>query len=256
MSKKESNEKLMRMRELTATAGVNKGTILFYVKEGLIQKPIKKYANSAYYTEEHLNNIRLIKELQTKRFLPLTVIKEVMKGGKGKLSVDEIKTLAEIDGKLYRNLKENPSVKAITQKQLLKHSGLSLKELKELEEADLTRPILKGRRKYFEEDDIRMAECWAKAKKAGATKKLGFHIDILKMHKNMIGLLAEEEARILTSRVSGKMSIDKIAQMVEEMVPIMNTFMGILHKRSIKETTERYRSELQEQTMKEKEDKK
>jgi len=248
--KKESSEKLMRMRELTTAAGVNKGTILFYVKEGLIQKPIKKHANSAFYTEEHLNDIRLIKDLQAKRFLPLTVIKEVMKGGKGELSVDEIKTLAEIDGKLYQNLNETPSVKAITQKQLLKHTKLSLKELKELEEADLTRPILKGKRKYFEEDDIRMAECWAKAKKAGYTNKLGFHIDILKIHKHMIDLLVEEEARALTRRVSGKIPIDKIAQMVEEMVPIMNTFIGILHKRSIKETTERYRSELQEKTVK------
>ena len=138
------------------------------------------------------------------------------------MSVDEIKTLAEIDGKLYQNLNETPSVKAITQKQLLKHSGISLNELKALEEADLTRPVLKGRRKYFEEDDIRIAECWAKAKKAGYTKKFGFHIDILKIHKHMIDLLAEEEARALTSRVSGKIPIDKIAQMVEEIVPIID----------------------------------
>ena len=105
MPNKKSNTKMMRMKELTEAAGVPRGTIQFYIKEGLIPKPIKQSANSAFYTEEHLNEILLVKELQSKRFLPLSVIKEIMMGGSGKLSVNEIKTLVELDGRIFSNIK-------------------------------------------------------------------------------------------------------------------------------------------------------
>ncbi|MFO7558257.1 MAG: MerR family transcriptional regulator [Desulfobacterales bacterium] len=241
---KKSDGKLMRMKELSAAAGVNKGTILFYIKEGLIAKPIKKHANSVLYTEDHLNDIRLIKELQAKRFLPLSVIKEVMKGGKGNLTVDEIKTLSEIDGKLYQNLNESLFVGKITAKQLSRQTGLSLKDLAAMESIGLIHPIRKGRRKYYGEDDIRLAECYTKAKKAGFTKQLGFDIELIKVHKEMIDRLVEEEAKILTSRVSGKINPETIAKMIGEAIPILNTIIGIVHKKSILDTTRRYTMEF------------
>jgi DNA-binding transcriptional MerR regulator len=244
---KNLNGKLMRMKELSAAAGVNKGAILFYIKEGLISKPIKKHANSVLYTEEHLNDIRLIKELQAKRFLPLSVIKEVMKGGKGNLTVDEIKTLSEIDGKLYQNLNESLFVGKITAKQLSKQTGLSLKDLASMESIGLIHPIRKGRRKYYGEDAIRLAECYTKAKKAGFTKKLGFDIELIKVYKEMIDRLVEEEAKILTSRVSGKITPETIAKMIGEAIPILNTIIGIVHKKSILDTTRRYTLEFMKQ---------
>ena len=74
MANQKSSPSMMRMRELTAAAGVPKGTIQHYIKEGLIPRPIKQSSNSAFYTQDHLNSILLIKELQTKRFLPLSVM--------------------------------------------------------------------------------------------------------------------------------------------------------------------------------------
>jgi len=196
------------------------------------------------YTEEHLNEIRLIKELQAKRFLPLSVIKEVMKGGKGNLTVDEIKTLSEIEGKLYQNMRKSFSVRKITAKQLSRQTGLSLKDLTAMESIGLIHPIRKGKRKYYGEDEIRLAECYTKAKKAGFTKKLGFDIALIKVHKEMIDRLVEEEAKILTSRVSGKIMPDTIAMMIEEAIPILNTIMAIIHKKSILDTTRRYSQEF------------
>jgi predicted DNA-binding transcriptional regulator AlpA len=40
---------VMRMKKLMEAAGVTKATVQFYVKEGLIPRPVKTYRNMAYY---------------------------------------------------------------------------------------------------------------------------------------------------------------------------------------------------------------
>ena len=75
---KKDAENLMRIKKLSEETGVPRGTIKFYIKEGLIPRPIKTQLNMAYYNEKHLDAIRLVKELQSKRFLPLSIIKQIV----------------------------------------------------------------------------------------------------------------------------------------------------------------------------------
>jgi DNA-binding transcriptional MerR regulator len=242
-------QKTMRMKELSRVAGVPKGTILFYIKEGLIPRPIKTHANMAYYNHAHLNAIRLIKELQEKRFLPLAVIKQVMKGGD--LSVHEIKTLVEMDGRLFRNLKENPDVRPVTIGKLAERTGASLRDIRELERLRVLLPAQKGKAKLYDEDDIRLMECWVKLRRTGFTQELGFDASILTVYRDLLKVLVEKEAKILTSRVSGKVDILNlnVPRMVEEGMAILNHMMGLIHKRLIMETVRRYRVEFKEKVV-------
>jgi len=239
-------QKRMRMKELSRAAGVPKGTILYYIKEGLVPRPVKTHANMAYYSEAHLRAIRLVKELQGKRFLPLSVIKQILKGSD--LSVDEIRTLVEIDGKLFRNLKGNPAVKPVTISKLADRTGASLQEIRDLERLRIVCPVQKGKKKLYDEDDIRLVECWVKLRKAGFAKELGFDADILTLHRDLLRVLVEEEAKILLKRVAGRvdaLNLD-VARMVEDATGILNTMMGIIHKRLIVETARRYTEAFRE----------
>jgi len=67
------------MKDLVSLSGVSKQTIHFYLREGLLLPPVNTSKNMAYYAESTVEDIRLIKDLQEKRFLPLTVIKEFLK---------------------------------------------------------------------------------------------------------------------------------------------------------------------------------
>ncbi|MEW6443050.1 MAG: MerR family transcriptional regulator [bacterium] len=239
-------QKGMRMKELSRAAGVPKGTILFYVKEGLIPKPVKTHANMAYYNSTHLNAIRLVKELQVKRFLPLSVIKQVLRGRD--LSVHEIKMLVEMDGRLFRNLKENPDVKPVTIGALAERTGASLSDIRDMERHQILAPARKGKRKLYDEDDIRLVECWVKMRKAGFTRELGFDAGMLAVHRDLLKLLVDEEAKLLASRVSGQVNVMdlNVPRMVEEGTQLLNTMMGLIHKRLIVETVERYTVEFRE----------
>jgi len=244
---KETTTNKMRMKQLSAVTGVPKGTIQFYVREGLIPEPIKTHTNMAYYSEEHINAIRLVKELQKKRYLPLSVIKQMMKYGSNVLSADEIRTIVELDGKLFRSLEEDIAIKKITSQQLIERTGVSQREIKDLERIRLLHPVRKGKKKFYDQEDIRFLECWKKMRELGFSNELGFDGSVLVAHRELLNRLVDEEAKILTSRVAGKIGVDKLIRMVEEGTAVLNTMIGIIHKRLILETTQKYAAEFQKE---------
>ena len=69
---------MLKMSELSEQSGVSSGTIKHYLREGLLPEPVKTSRNMAYYPPEHVDRIRLIKQLQEERFMPLRLIREVL----------------------------------------------------------------------------------------------------------------------------------------------------------------------------------
>ena len=72
---RERTNGLLKMKELAEASGVSAGTIKHYLREGLLPEPVKTSRNMAYYPPEFVERIRLIKQLQEERFMPLKVIK-------------------------------------------------------------------------------------------------------------------------------------------------------------------------------------
>ncbi|OGW14732.1 MAG: hypothetical protein A3G93_09480 [Nitrospinae bacterium RIFCSPLOWO2_12_FULL_45_22] len=95
-------KKLLKISELSSLVGVPKEAIRYYIKEGLLPRPQKTSKNMAYYDESFIERIKAIKELQKKRFLPLRIIKNIIGEDSGESSLNEIKTLLELDGKIFK----------------------------------------------------------------------------------------------------------------------------------------------------------
>src|SRR3954449_2513443 len=75
---KNENEEMLRMGELARASGVSAATIKHYLREGLLPDPVKTSRNMAYYPADFVERIRLIKQLQEERFMPLRHIKAVL----------------------------------------------------------------------------------------------------------------------------------------------------------------------------------
>src|SRR5204862_4549187 len=71
-------DQLLRIAELADRSGVPVATIHHYLREGLLPEPVKTSRNMAYYPPEFVDRIRLIKQLQEERFMPLRVIRELL----------------------------------------------------------------------------------------------------------------------------------------------------------------------------------
>ena len=75
---KTPNEEMLRMGELARASGVSAATIKHYLREGLLPEPVKTSRNMAYYPAEFVDRIRMIKQLQEERYMPLRVIKDLL----------------------------------------------------------------------------------------------------------------------------------------------------------------------------------
>ena len=73
-----SQNGLLKMKQLAEQSGVSAGTIKHYLREGLLPEPVKTSRNMAYYPPEFVERIRLIKQLQEERFMPLKLIRSML----------------------------------------------------------------------------------------------------------------------------------------------------------------------------------
>jgi DNA-binding transcriptional MerR regulator len=143
----------MRIAELARRSGTSKETIHFYLREGLLRKPKKTSRNMAYYDESHVEQLKLIKRLRTESYLPLHVIKKVLKEGKLASSARNLDLAGELFGQGART-----EFEPLTREDLAERTKLSEQRIAVYEEAGLLRPKLVGKTKHYGHEDVRVAE--------------------------------------------------------------------------------------------------
>jgi len=67
----------IKMAELMKQTGETRSTLLFYVKEGLLQEPKKPKPNMHLYADDSVERVRMIKTLQNQLHYTITQIKQV-----------------------------------------------------------------------------------------------------------------------------------------------------------------------------------
>jgi len=231
---------LMKISKLSEITGVARDAIHFYIKEGLLPKPIKTKKNMAYYDKTYVERIKLIKELQNKRFLPLQVIKQILSDSEDSIGMDEIKTILELDGKLFRNMESSPDFKPMTIDELSERTGLLAEEIEKLRALGVLAPEEDVDEEVFGEDAIRIVEVWAKLRESGFTEERGFSVEIIEMYREIIDVLAKREIQIFANKVTGKISEDEAATMAEIAIPLLNSLIGLLRKQSIVRAVREY----------------
>lgn len=79
MARGSEGRKLVKMSELAKLAGVPAPTIKHYIREGLLPGPAQRTSrNMAYYDVAIADRVRVIKELQSRHYLPLKLIGELL----------------------------------------------------------------------------------------------------------------------------------------------------------------------------------
>jgi DNA-binding transcriptional MerR regulator len=86
----------MRMAELAKLSGVARETIHYYLREGLLAPGEKSGKTISYYDDSHLERLRLIRHLREEKYLPVAVIRSILRAGlEGSLGSD-LDTLADV----------------------------------------------------------------------------------------------------------------------------------------------------------------
>ncbi len=224
-----------KMKDLCDKAGVSRQLVHFYIQQGLLPEGKKTGKNMAYYGEQHLERLLLVRKLQHEHFLPLKAIRAVLEQRDEAFSPAQQKHMRDVRSALSEAVAgptgPRPTMDALA---LAERLGLSSSDLDEMVEAGLLavaeeQDLATGRRrKVIASDDAWLLEHYAELRDAGLTPERGFHARDLAMYDEAVHKLVTREARLLSTRISGLAATDA-AVLLERALPIVGSLLSRLH---------------------------
>lgn len=149
----------MRIDDLAQRAGVPTRTIRYYTQQGLLPSP-KLKGRVGYYEERHLDRLRLIKELQEKRYLPLSVIRSVMRHFEAGADLETMLAPLEL---VFQPRWDAADRSEFTRNELARQAGVDSSVVDAAEDMGFLFPVRHGRERRYTSDDVQMlavAEQW------------------------------------------------------------------------------------------------
>ncbi|MGB6067164.1 MAG: MerR family transcriptional regulator [Desulfomonilaceae bacterium] len=172
----------MKISELVKQTQVSKETIHYYIREGLLPRPRKLGKNVADYNGNYVERIRLIKEFQDHCFLPLSVIKRILKYEKGS---PEREWLLQLHTYYFRPVDKLLPMEIAGEGDFRKATGLSRRWLAKFEEWRIITPEIRNGRKVYSQDDIALGKVIVDMDRIGLGPKDGFNPESLKRYRDL-----------------------------------------------------------------------
>lgn len=223
---------LLKISELAETSGVPAATIRHYVREGLLPEPVKTSRNMAYYPPEFVERIKLIKQLQEERFMPLRVIRELLESGDG--DPERLRALVEVEDRILARALAGEEAR-VSAAEVRRRYDVPEEVLDRLAELEVLSP---GRRGYSP-SDVRIVEAISRFRAGGYDERIGFTVYDTLRYKHALEAIAAEEVKVLAERL-GEMDPDKAVEMVEAGIAPLNDLISALHTKLLVAELERH----------------
>src|SRR5205807_2656748 len=182
---------MLKMSELAERSGVSSATIKHYLREGLLGTDadvVRTSRNMAYYPEEFVERVRLIKRLQEERFMPLRVIRELIA-----TDPDLATRLIELEDRILERAIQAGESGRISRAKVRATYAVPLNVLQRLEELEILTPNGRG----YDADDVAIIEAISRFRAGGYEKELGFTVYDTLRYREALEPLVEEEIRVL-----------------------------------------------------------
>ncbi len=223
-------ENLLTIDDLAQKVDVPSRTIRYYTQEGLLPPPILR-GRLGLYAEEHIKKLELIKKLQKQTYLPLSVIREIVNNPqKVKLLDENIKLKEEVFAALGYQL--TPVKLSI--RELANRVGLSLKQIKKIEEMGLIGPEHVEDARKYDQYDVEIAKMIRKF------VDIGLPVDSLGFFHELLAKLALEERDLVfeTFRSQIETSPDSVIKAGKDIVAASNHLILNLHAKLLQRKIE------------------
>ena len=224
-----------RMKDLCELTGLSRQAIHFYIQQGLLPPGEKSGRNMAWYSPEHVERLQTIRRLQHEQFLPLKAIKAVLDGETGGFEPVQRDLLRGVKQRLSGPVGAAPDNRRIDARNIAARAKVSEEELRELGEAGVL-PVVETDDGALEirAEDAWILEQWGRMRAAGFTRELGFEVTDLALYVEAVNTMFEQERALLLSRLS-HLSPDRVASMIDGVLPLLNDFVTRYHTAQIRD---------------------
>jgi len=218
-----SENGLLKMKELAEASGVSAGTIKHYLREGLLPEPVKTSRNMAYYPPEFVDRIRLIKQLQEERFMPLKVIKSMLDE-----EPERARALVELEDRILERALAGDSAR-VSATELRRRYDVPREVLARLGELEVLTPISRG----YGQRDVEIVEAISRFRAGGYDEQIGFTVYDTLRYKRALEDLVKEEVQVLMDRLAGELDPDRAADLISSGAEPLNSLIAALHQKAL-----------------------
>jgi DNA-binding transcriptional MerR regulator len=218
---------MLKMSELAERSGVSAGTIKHYLREGLLgdgQEVKRTSRNMAYYPEQYVERIQLIKRLQEERFMPLRVIREVFSS-----DPERAARLIELEDRILElAIKERETGRASRAKVRAAYD-VPQNVLDRLEQLEVLTPNARG----YDADDVAIIEAISRFRAGGYEEATGFTVYDTLRYREALEPLVEEEVRVLLDRLASKVEVERAVEIIASGAEPLRELIGAMHSKML-----------------------
>ncbi len=224
-----------KMADLCARTGLPRQVVHFYIREGLLPEGRKTGKTMAYYADEHLERLRLIKRLQEERFLPLKAIKALFDEELEAFTPEQREHLAAMATHVRGEFSAGPTEGRAEALAVAREHGLDARDLDELAEVGILRlgTGTDGQR-TLDRRDTALVALFAAFRRAGFTAELDFFPRDLAIYVEGIARIVRAETELLAARAA-RVAPERLARMLEEGLPIVHAIVAHHHENVVRD---------------------
>jgi len=219
MSGNGAGRDLLRMGELAEASGVPAPTIKHYLREGLLPEPVKTSRNMAYYPPEFVDRIRLIKQLQEERFMPLKAIKSVLDE-----DPERARVLVELEDRILDRALAGERTRT-SAAEVRERYGVPKDVLDRLEKLEVLSPNSRG----YSPSDIKIIEAISRFRAGGYDEEIGFTVYDTLRYKTALEDLVRQEVEVVMKRLAGEVPPERVVEMLESGAQPLQDLIAALH---------------------------
>jgi DNA-binding transcriptional MerR regulator len=223
---------LLKMRELAEASGVSSGTIKHYLREGLLPEPVKTSRNMAYYPPEFVDRIRLIKQLQEERFMPLKLIKSMLEE-----DPDRARALVELEDRILERALAGEQART-SAAELRRRYGVPQEVLDRLAELEVISPNSRG----YGPSDVVIVEAISRFRAGGYDERIGFTVYDTLRYRSALEQLVKEEVQVLLDRLAGEVDTERAVELIEAGAEPLRDLIAALHQKLLVAELKRQRA--------------
>jgi DNA-binding transcriptional MerR regulator len=223
---------LLRMGELVEASGVPAPTIKHYLREGLLPEPVKTSRNMAYYPPEFVDRIRLIKQLQEERFMPLKAIKSVLDE-----DPERARALVDLEDRILDRALAGERTRT-SAAEVRERYGVPKDVLDRLEKLEVLSPNSRG----YSPSDIKIIEAISRFRAGGYDEQIGFTVYDTLRYKTALEDLVRQEVEVVMERLAGEVPPERVVEMLESGAQPLQDLIAALHTKLMVAELERHRA--------------
>lgn len=228
----QQREDLLRIDDLAYESGVPSRTIRFYNTQGLLPLPIMR-GRVAYYTQEHLLVLNIIKELKEQQNLPLEVIKQLLEicAERGAIQMN-----LALKQRLLRPLTAGGQDVRLTKAELMQQTAATEAQVDDLTQQGLLFPVTSEEQPLFTSDDVLLIQLYQLLEQLGLPIALPALIRF-QMRQLVRSEIAAFEQHLLPLWRESNIPIEEQTRQFEEMLTLTDTLISLLHRKLLYQPT-------------------